>query len=143
MWVQPPTLKLVVVGDSGVGKSSLLHRLAGHPFEEHLQPTVGVDFHVKTMRIDDRTVKLTIWDTAGQERFRTLSTTYYRGCHGRNSSLKLVICTNVDLGKGSLTNTTAHSAIRERHTRPLSNRGQASLPCRPPPTEVGGTSTIS
>mmetsp|Transcript_18537 Transcript_18537/g.32174 ORF Transcript_18537/g.32174 Transcript_18537/m.32174 type:complete len:205 (-) Transcript_18537:867-1481(-) len=73
--------KCLLVGDSGVGKSSMLLRFTDNIFEE-LQPTIGVDFKVKAMDIDGQHIKLTIWDTAGQERFRTLTTAYYRGAHG-------------------------------------------------------------
>ncbi|KAK4536315.1 hypothetical protein CDCA_CDCA08G2340 [Cyanidium caldarium] len=75
-------LKVVLVGDSGVGKSSLLLRFAEDVFEE-LPATVGVDFRVITVRTDrGQRVKVTCWDTAGQERFRTLTASYYRGAHG-------------------------------------------------------------
>lgn len=75
-------LKIVVIGDAGVGKSAMLLRLSTGRFEETMPPTIGLDFHVKTIRINDQTVKLTIWDTAGQERFRTLTSSYYRNCSG-------------------------------------------------------------
>ncbi|KAL4443821.1 hypothetical protein ABPG75_011558 [Micractinium tetrahymenae] len=75
------TFKILLVGDSGVGKSSLLLRFATGGFEE-LTPTIGVDFKAKVVDIDGRRVKLTIWDTAGQERFRTLTSSYYRGAQG-------------------------------------------------------------
>ncbi|KAM9520594.1 ras-related protein Rab-18-B-like isoform 1-T1 [Guaruba guarouba] len=76
------TLKLVLIGDSAVGKSSLLLRFADGAFEPSLKPTIGVDFRVKKMVIDGRAVQLAIWDTAGQERFRTLTPSYYRGAQG-------------------------------------------------------------
>eukprot|EP00873_Tetraselmis_striata_P009873 jgi/Tetstr1/430137/TSEL_019970.t1 len=73
--------KLLLVGDSGVGKSSLLFRFTNDSFED-LPPTIGVDFKVKYLTLDGSRVKLTIWDTAGQERFRTLTSSYYRGAQG-------------------------------------------------------------
>mmetsp|Transcript_6955 Transcript_6955/g.14419 ORF Transcript_6955/g.14419 Transcript_6955/m.14419 type:complete len:210 (+) Transcript_6955:1394-2023(+) len=73
--------KILLIGDSGVGKSSILLRFTEDAFDE-LPPTIGVDFKVKSMRVDGKQVKLTIWDTAGQERFRTLTSAYYRGAHG-------------------------------------------------------------
>ncbi|XP_033925908.1 ras-related protein Rab-18-B-like [Melopsittacus undulatus] len=76
------TLKLLLIGDSAVGKSSLLLRFADGTFEPSLKPTIGVDFRVKKMVIDGRAVQLAIWDTAGQERFRTLTPSYYRGAQG-------------------------------------------------------------
>ncbi|NXU61986.1 RB18B protein, partial [Horornis vulcanius] len=76
------TLKLLLVGDSAVGKSSLLRRFTDGAFEPRLKPTVGVDFKVKKMVVEGRAVQLAIWDTAGQERFRTLTPSYYRGAQG-------------------------------------------------------------
>lgn len=70
------TFKVLLVGDSGVGKSSILLRYTDDVFQS-LQPTIGVDFRVKTMSVNNRSVKMTIWDTAGQERFRTLTSAYY------------------------------------------------------------------
>eukprot|EP00040_Diaphanoeca_grandis_P022497 m.120910 g.120910 ORF g.120910 m.120910 type:complete len:204 (-) comp28839_c2_seq1:163-774(-) len=76
------TLKLLVVGNSATGKSSLLMRFIDDSFDEDQGPTIGVDFKSKIVNIDGNKVKLTIWDTAGQERFRTLTASYYRGAHG-------------------------------------------------------------
>eukprot|EP01013_Petalomonas_cantuscygni_P008906 TRINITY_DN2166_c0_g1_i2.p1 TRINITY_DN2166_c0_g1~~TRINITY_DN2166_c0_g1_i2.p1 ORF type:complete len:171 (+),score=5.19 TRINITY_DN2166_c0_g1_i2:143-655(+) len=75
-------LKLLLVGDSGVGKSSILLRFTENQFDEDSGATIGVDFKVKYLLIDGRRIKLTIWDTAGQERFRTLTSAYYRNAHG-------------------------------------------------------------
>mmetsp|Transcript_20032 Transcript_20032/g.41911 ORF Transcript_20032/g.41911 Transcript_20032/m.41911 type:complete len:206 (+) Transcript_20032:1281-1898(+) len=71
--------KILLIGDAGVGKSSLLLRFTDDSFDEHIQSTIGVDFKVKHTTIDETPLKLTIWDTAGQERFRTLTSAYYRG----------------------------------------------------------------
>ncbi|EEC78328.1 hypothetical protein OsI_18064 [Oryza sativa Indica Group] len=70
--------KLLLIGDSGVGKSSLLLRFTSDAFED-LSPTIGVDFKVKMVNTGGKKLKLAIWDTAGQERFRTLTSSYYRG----------------------------------------------------------------
>jgi len=76
------TLKILVIGQSGVGKSSLLLRFTEDVFDPDQPATIGVDFKVKTVDIDGNLVKLAIWDTAGQERFRTLTPSYYRGAQG-------------------------------------------------------------
>ncbi|GCB66719.1 hypothetical protein scyTo_0000633 [Scyliorhinus torazame] len=76
------TLKILIIGESGVGKSSLLLRFTDGTFDSEIGSTIGVDFKVKTMRTDGNNVKLAIWDTAGQERFRTLTPSYYRGAQG-------------------------------------------------------------
>ncbi|XP_050428729.1 ras-related protein Rab-35 [Adelges cooleyi] len=74
--------KLLIIGDSGVGKSSLLVRFADNTFSGSYITTIGVDFKIRTVVVDGEKVKLQIWDTAGQERFRTITSTYYRGTHG-------------------------------------------------------------
>jgi Ras-related protein Rab-1A len=74
--------KLVLIGDSGVGKSCLLLRFADDAFTESYISTIGVDFRFRTVKIGNKTVKLQIWDTAGQERFRTITSAYYRGADG-------------------------------------------------------------
>mmetsp|Transcript_36933 Transcript_36933/g.63776 ORF Transcript_36933/g.63776 Transcript_36933/m.63776 type:complete len:205 (-) Transcript_36933:148-762(-) len=74
--------KLVLIGDSGVGKSCLLLRFADNAFTESYISTIGVDFRFRTVKVDKNTVKLQIWDTAGQERFRTITSAYYRGADG-------------------------------------------------------------
>ena len=74
--------KLLIIGDSGVGKSSLLLRYCDDSFSSHFLTTIGIDFKLKTVNIDGKKVKLQIWDTAGQERFRTITNAYYRGAHG-------------------------------------------------------------
>ena len=74
--------KLLLIGDAGVGKSSMLLRFTDDTFSEQLQSTIGVDFKVKMITVNGKKVKMTIWDTAGQERFRTLTSSYYRGAQG-------------------------------------------------------------
>lgn len=74
--------KILLVGDSGVGKSSLLMRFTAGQFEESSVPTIGVDFKLKFVTVKNKRLKLTVWDTAGQERFRTLTSSYYRGAQG-------------------------------------------------------------
>ncbi|CAF0887000.1 unnamed protein product, partial [Didymodactylos carnosus] len=76
------TLKILIIGESGVGKSSLLLRFTDDRFDPEQPATIGVDFKVKPLDIEGNRVKLAIWDTAGQERFRTLTPSYYRGAQG-------------------------------------------------------------
>eukprot|EP00730_Choanoeca_flexa_P019187 TRINITY_DN9363_c0_g1_i4.p1 TRINITY_DN9363_c0_g1~~TRINITY_DN9363_c0_g1_i4.p1 ORF type:complete len:205 (+),score=63.30 TRINITY_DN9363_c0_g1_i4:55-669(+) len=74
--------KILLIGDSSCGKSSLLMRFTEGSFDEDMGPTIGVDFKSKDLNLNDNKVKLTLWDTAGQERFRTLTSSYYRGAQG-------------------------------------------------------------
>ncbi|VDH97773.1 Ras-related protein Rab-18 [Mytilus galloprovincialis] len=76
------TLKILIIGESGVGKSSLLLRFTDDTFDPEQAATIGVDFKVKTLQVEGNRAKLAIWDTAGQERFRTLTPSYYRGAQG-------------------------------------------------------------
>ncbi|KAL9669669.1 hypothetical protein QQ045_007216 [Rhodiola kirilowii] len=74
--------KVVVIGDSAVGKSNLLSRYARNEFSPHSKATIGVEFQTQSMEIDGKEVKAQIWDTAGQERFRAVTSAYYRGAVG-------------------------------------------------------------
>jgi len=74
--------KILLIGDSGVGKSCLLLRFADDKYSESFISTIGVDFKIRTVNINGKVIKLQIWDTAGQERFRTITSSYYRGAHG-------------------------------------------------------------
>ena len=74
--------KVLLLGNSDVGKSSLLLRYVDSVWNDAFVPTIGVDFKVKTLTINEKKVKMQIWDTAGQERFRTVVATYFRGAHG-------------------------------------------------------------
>lgn len=71
--------KIVLIGDSGVGKSCILLRFADDQFNESFHSTIGVDFRFKCVSIEGKEIKLQIWDTAGQERFKTITSAYYRG----------------------------------------------------------------
>jgi len=74
--------KLLLIGDSGVGKTSILVRFVEDEFKEDQSCTIGVDFKSKKMILRGKKVLLTIWDTAGQEKFRSLTSSYYRGTEG-------------------------------------------------------------
>ena len=74
--------KVLLIGNSSVGKSSLLLRFVDNQWNDLFVPTIGVDFKIRTMEIDNKNVKLQIWDTAGQERFKSITASYYRGAHG-------------------------------------------------------------
>ena len=74
--------KVLLLGNSDVGKSSLLLRYVDSVWNDAFVSTIGVDFKVKTLTINEKKVKMQIWDTAGQERFRTVVSTYFRGAHG-------------------------------------------------------------
>lgn len=75
-------LKLLLLGDSGVGKSSLLRIMSGDKFSESMLATAGVDFKIRNIAIEDYDVALQVWDTAGQERFHRITATYYKGADG-------------------------------------------------------------
>ncbi len=72
----------MLIGNSAVGKSSLLLRFSDNIFSESFLPTIGVDFKIRTFDLSGKAVKLQIWDTAGQERFKTITSSYYKGAHG-------------------------------------------------------------
>ena len=74
--------KILLVGNSNVGKSSLFLRFVDEIWKENFVPTIGVDFKIKSIKIDNKTIKLQIWDTAGQERFRSILSSYYKGANG-------------------------------------------------------------
>ncbi|KAI4302721.1 hypothetical protein MLD38_038438 [Melastoma candidum] len=74
--------KIVIIGDSAVGKSNLLSRYARNEFNPHSKATIGVEFQTQSMDIHGKEVKAQIWDTAGQERFRAVTSAYYRGAVG-------------------------------------------------------------
>ncbi|CAM9239979.1 unnamed protein product [Heterosigma akashiwo] len=71
--------KIICLGDSGVGKTSLMNQYVNKRFSEQYKATIGADFLVKEITVDDKTVTLQIWDTAGQERFMSLGVAFYRG----------------------------------------------------------------
>ncbi|XP_015748116.1 PREDICTED: ras-related protein Rab-3C-like isoform X2 [Acropora digitifera] len=76
------SLKILVIGDSDVGKTSLVFRFVDGSFSSQFVPTVGIDFKSKTIVWNDKRIQLQIWDTAGQERYRSITTSYFRGAAG-------------------------------------------------------------
>ncbi|KAJ3447171.1 ras and ef-hand domain-containing protein [Anaeramoeba flamelloides] len=74
--------KILIIGDTGVGKSCVMVRFTEETFNETYISTIGVDFKVRTVEVNNQPVKLQIWDTAGQERFKTITRNYYKGSQG-------------------------------------------------------------
>lgn len=75
-------VKVIVIGDSGVGKTNLITRFCQNHFKDTYVATIGVDFKIKTLPIGERSFKMQIWDTAGQQRFKNITQTYYKGAAG-------------------------------------------------------------
>jgi len=75
-------LKIIILGDSGVGKTSLMNQYVNKKFSKQYKATIGADFLTKEAMIDDKSVTMQIWDTAGQERFQSLGVAFYRGADG-------------------------------------------------------------
>lgn len=74
--------KIILIGDSNVGKTCVVQNFKSGIFCERQQNTIGVDFSVRTLDIEGKKIKMQVWDTAGQERFRTITQSYYRSAHG-------------------------------------------------------------
>ena len=92
--------KIIIIGDTGVGKSCLLSRLTENTFNEEHNVTIGVEFGNFVLKIADKVIKLQIWDTAGQESFRSITRIFYRGAH-------LVVCAY------DITNSESFENVRE------------------------------
>lgn len=75
-------LKVVIVGDSGVGKSNIINRYCNDEFMQDGKATVGVELETKFFKVQNEVLNVSIWDTAGQERFKSITNAYYRGAHG-------------------------------------------------------------
>ena len=75
-------LKLIILGDSGVGKTNIIQRYISDTFNAETRATVGVEFFVKNYRVNNDIIKLEIWDTAGQERYKSITSAYYKGSRG-------------------------------------------------------------
>ncbi|OMJ91926.1 hypothetical protein SteCoe_5488 [Stentor coeruleus] len=81
-FTKKPRVKLLILGDSGVGKSSILIRYTEEKFNHSHIATIGLDFKTKTIEIDGKQLEMQIWDTAGTEKFRVITRTYYQKCSG-------------------------------------------------------------
>ena len=75
-------IKIIIVGDSGVGKTNLITRFASDKFDKNSKATIGVEFIYKTIKINNEIFKIEIWDTAGQERYKSITSAYYKGARG-------------------------------------------------------------
>lgn len=73
---------MIVIGDSGVGKTNLITRFCENQFKDSYVATIGVDFKIKSLIVNEKKIKMQIWDTAGQERFKNITQTYYKGSAG-------------------------------------------------------------
>jgi len=76
------SVKIVIVGDSNVGKTNILNRFVSNDFSNDSRATVGVELSSKSYKINEKVLKLHLWDTAGQERFKSITSSYYKGAKG-------------------------------------------------------------
>jgi Ras-related protein Rab-1A len=104
--------KVIFIGSSCVGKTSLLTRFCDDVYTDSYQSTIGIDFRIKTFKINDKTIKIQIWDTAGQERYQSIASSHYKGTHG-------VICVF------DLTNKESFEKVKENLTK---CRSQTEIP---------------
>ncbi|XP_008853399.1 ras-related protein Rab-13 isoform X2 [Nannospalax galili] len=86
--------KLLLIGDSGVGKTCLIIRFAEDNFNSTYISTIGIDFKIRTVDIEGKKIKLQVWDTAGQERFKTITTAYYRGAMNASTGVERLLLGN-------------------------------------------------
>ncbi|XP_056672401.1 ras-related protein Rab-13 isoform X2 [Monodelphis domestica] len=86
--------KLLLIGDSGVGKTCLIIRFAEDNFNSTYISTIGIDFKIRTVDIEGKKIKLQVWDTAGQERFKTITTAYYRGAMNASAGVERLLLGN-------------------------------------------------
>jgi len=114
--------KIVIVGDSGTGKSCLLLRFTDGNYSDVYISTIGVDFKFRNLRMNGKNIKLQIWDTAGQERFRNITSSFYRGAHG------IVLVYDVT-NKESFDNVTSWLADIERHHGYPDTANENTRPC--------------
>lgn len=115
------TVKIVIVGDSGVGKTNILFRFCDNEFKTSYVATIGVDFKNKVLKVGESKIKMQIWDTAGQERFKNINQTYFKGAMG-------VILTYSITDQASFDNL-CNCTLRQRigSGRSMSTRSRTSL----------------
>ncbi|CAK93535.1 unnamed protein product (macronuclear) [Paramecium tetraurelia] len=77
-----PIIKLLIIGDSAVGKTNILKRFCENQYTQSFVSTIGIDFKFRDLEVEGKLMRLQIWDTAGQERFRTITSTYFKGAMG-------------------------------------------------------------
>lgn len=97
---RPVPVKLVLLGESAVGKSSLVIRFVNREYSDNREPTIGAAFLTQKCTVDDRTVKFEIWDTAGQERFHSLAPMYYRNAQAAIVMYDITKASTLDKAKG-------------------------------------------
>ena len=133
-------VKLLIIGDSGVGKTCLLLRFADNSFTTSHLTTIGIDLKVRTVNVEGKALKLQAWDTAGQERFRTLTQTYYNGAA---AVLLAYDCTD----RQSFQSVQHWSKQVQTHTSPTILKvlisTKSDRPCREVSTEEGQTLAAS
>lgn len=104
-------LKVLLIGDSGVGKTALLAQFVDEVYSPNFISTIGVDFKIKTMTVNGKYIKVSLWDTAGQDRFRTITSSYYRSANG------IIVCFDVT-DPTSFKNVTSWMNEIDRHASP-------------------------
>ncbi|ELR20725.1 Ras family protein [Acanthamoeba castellanii str. Neff] len=112
--------KLVLLGESGVGKSTLVIRFVKGKFNEFQESTIGAAFLTQTVVVDDTTVKFEIWDTAGQERYNSLAPMYYRGSHGAIVVYDITSSTSFERAKMWINELREHLGRKARLAAPSS-----------------------
>lgn len=112
-------LKVIILGDSGVGKTSLMNQYVHKRFSAHYKATIGADFLTKEVMIDDKLVTLQIWDTAGQERFQSLGVAFYRGADSCVLTYDITDAKSFDNLESWMDEFLVHAAPRNRETFPF------------------------
>ncbi|KAK8998514.1 hypothetical protein V6N11_083902 [Hibiscus sabdariffa] len=121
--------KVVLIGDSAVGKSQLLARFARNEFSIDSKATIGVEFQTKTLLIDHKSIKAQIWDTAGQERYRAVTSAYYRGAVGAMLVKKSLVANDEHEESGGNASLLKGTSIVVPGPQPESGSGGKSFTC--------------